>query len=44
VFERWIKLFGDTCGELFEDPVVEAFAQMSRHASRREAFGEMRRP
>jgi hypothetical protein len=21
VFERWIKLFGDTCGELFEDPL-----------------------
>jgi hypothetical protein len=23
--ERWIKLFGDTCGELFEEPVAEAF-------------------
>ena len=27
MFERWIKLFGDTCGELFEEPVAEAFAQ-----------------
>jgi hypothetical protein len=22
--ERWIKLFGDTCGELFEEPVAES--------------------
>jgi hypothetical protein len=25
MFERWIKLFGDTCGELFEEPVAETF-------------------
>ena len=29
MFERWIKLFGDPCGELFEEPVAEAFRAMA---------------
>ena len=44
MFERWIKLFGDTCGELFEDPLSKLSAQISRPASRHEAVDEMRRP
>jgi hypothetical protein len=28
MFERWI-MFGDPCGELFEEPVAEAFRTMA---------------
>jgi hypothetical protein len=30
MFERWIKLFGETCDELFEGPVAERLAQRQR--------------
>jgi hypothetical protein len=35
MFERWIKLFGDTCGELFEEPVAEGVSRKG-NAHRRE--------
>jgi len=25
MFDRWLRLFGETCGELFENEVAEAF-------------------
>jgi hemoglobin len=30
LFERWIALFDETCGELFDEPIAAAFADKAR--------------
>jgi hemoglobin len=44
LFDRWLELFGETCGELFDERVADAFRQKAARVAESLKLGLFYRP